>query len=75
MFGRVFSPFNQDFMVFAKIFLLIIQLKISIELNCNLYVVKRPLRYTVLAFDVPLITGGGDMTSSKNHQILKSLIT
>ena len=30
-------------------------------------VVKGPLRYAVLAFGVPPITGGGAMTSSKMH--------
>ena len=64
-----FSPFNQDFMVFVKNFLLLVQSKIIIRVNCKLEVVKGPLRYAVLTFGVPPITGGGAMTSSKKHQI------
>ena len=35
-FGRVFSPFNQDFMVFVNIFWLLIQSKIIIPVKLSI---------------------------------------
>ena len=69
MFGRVFWPFTQDFMVFVKIFWQLIQSKIIIRVKLLIGGGKGPLRYAVLAFGVPLIAGGGAMTSSKKHHI------
>jgi len=70
VFGPVFWPFNPNFMVFVKIFLLLVQKKIIVRVK--LEVVKGPLSYAVLAFGVPLITGFGAIrhrrsTKSKSH--------